>query len=72
MCGDSLRFVRDLAEGVVNGGAADGGAAAAIGAHSELHGPGVPMHDLDILHRNAQLVRDQLRECRLVALSAGV
>ena len=52
--------------------AADGEAAAAIGAHAERDLRGVAVHDLDLVDRHAELVDDQLGEGGLVPLAVAV
>jgi len=43
-----------------------------VGAHPERRGVGVAFLDDHVVGRDAQLVRDDLRPCRLVALSLGL
>ena len=50
---------------------ADGQAAAAAGAVAHLHGCGVAVADDDLVEVHAQVVGDDLREGRLVALTVG-
>src|SRR5439155_7755820 len=45
---------------------------AAVGAHAERDLAGVAVNDLDLLHRDPELVGHELRERRLVALPMGM
>jgi len=72
MGGDLLSFGDDLVHRLVHGASTNGKAATAIGAHAEGHLGGVAMHDIHIGHGDAQLVGDQLREGRLMALPMGM
>ena len=46
--------------------------ARAVGAHAERHAAGVAVDDVDVLDRDAEPRRDDLRERRLVALAVAV
>ena len=72
MGGDLLALGDDLVHRLDHGGAADGEAAAAIGAHAERDLGGVAVDDVDLGDRHAELVGDELREGRLVALAVAV
>ena len=52
--------------------AADGKRSRAVRAHAELHLVGIAMHDRHLADRNAEPLRDQLCECRLVALAVAM
>ena len=52
--------------------AADHQRARAIGAHAELHAVGIAEHDVDILEGHAELLGDDLRKGRLMALAVIV
>src|SRR5207248_11477706 len=56
----------------VDGGPAYGAAAAAVRAHPERNLTGVAVDDLDVFHRQTQLVGRDLRERRLVPLPVRV
>ena len=66
--GDLLGLGLDLIERLDDRRHADRAGARAIGAHAELHLVGVAMNDRDIVDRNAEPLRNQLRKRRLVAL----
>ena len=70
--GDLLGLGLDLVERLDDRRHADRAGARAIGAHAELHLVGVAVHDGDVLERNAEPLRHQLREGRLVALPVRV
>jgi hypothetical protein len=70
--GDLLALGDDLVHRLHDGRAAHGQRAAAVGAHAERHAAGVAVHDLDVLHRDAQLGRHHLRKGGLVALAVAV
>ena len=59
----------DLADALVDRGAADRQRPAAVGAVSERRAECVRVLDLDIVVGNAELVRDELRERRLMSLT---
>ena len=69
--GDLLALLDDLVDASRDRRTADGGAAAAVGAHAELDQVGVAVDDLDRLRRDAEPVGDDLGEGRLVTLSVG-
>ena len=52
--------------------AADGEAAAAVGAHAERDFRGVAVHDVHLVDRHAELRGDELREGRFVPLAVAV
>ena len=70
--GDLLALGDDLVERLDDRRAADRERARAVGAHAEQHAAGVAVHDVDVLDRNAEARRDDLRERRLVALAVAV
>ena len=70
--GQLLGLVADLAGGHGGGGAGGGGAAAGVGAETVGRGVGVAVLDDDVVHRQSQLVGDDLGEGRLVALPLGL
>ncbi len=65
---DLLGLGLDLVERLHDRRHADRAGARAIGAHAELHLVGVAMHDRDIVDRNAEAIRNQLREGGFVPL----
>ena len=56
---DLLALLLDLVERHHDGGAAHRGRAAAVGAHAERNPTGVAVHDLDVVHRDAERVGHQ-------------
>ena len=72
MGGDLGALLLDLVETAHDGAAADRQAARSIGAHPERHPIGVAVDDVDILHRDAEMVRHHLREGGLMALAVAV
>ena len=70
--GDLLGLGLDLVERLDDRRHADRAGARAVGAHAELHLVGVAVHDRDVLDRNAEPLRHELREGRLVALAVAV
>ena len=69
---DLLGLGLDLVERLDDRRHADRARARAVGAHAELHLVGVAMHDRNVLDRNAEPVRHELGEGRLVALAVAV
>ena len=70
--GDLLRLLLDLLRAHVDGGRADGSAAAAVRAHPERYLAGIAVDDLYVFERQLQLVRGHLGERRLVSLPVAV
>ena len=66
---DALGLVLDLVDAHVDGVAATDRATGAESAGAHLHLVGVAVNDFNVLDRNPQLGRGQLRECRVVSLS---
>ena len=72
MGGNLDQLGANLLRALHHGGSAESGAPAPEGAHAEGHATGIPVYDLDIIEVDAELVRHQLSEGRLVALTVGV
>ena len=72
VCCDLDELLADLLGASHESAPAHGGASAAVGPHAEGHPPRVPVDDLDVLHRDPELVGDDLREGGLVPLTVGV
>ena len=72
MGGDLLALGDHLVERLEDRRHADRAGARAIGAHAHLHLVGVAMNDRDIVDRNAETIRDELGEGRLVTLAVAV
>ncbi len=72
MACDLAALVDHLVQGIDDRGATDRQRARAIGAHAERHLGGVAVDDIDLLHGDAELVGDDLREGRLMALAVAV
>ena len=70
--GDLLPLFLDLLDAEIDRGSADRAAPAAVRSHPERHLAGIAVHDVDVFHRQAQLVGSDLRECRLVSLTVRV
>ncbi len=70
--GDLLALGDDLVERLDDRRAADRERARAVGAHAERNAAGVAVHDVDVVDRDAEPRRDDLRERRLVALAVAV
>src|SRR5262245_17215458 len=69
MRGDLLGLRLDLLQRLDHGREADRTGARAVGAHAELHLVGVAVQDADVLDRDAEPLRHDLREGGLVALT---
>ena len=72
MRGDLLAFGDDLVQCLDDRGASDRQRTRAVGAHAEGNAPGIAVHDLDILDRDSQPARNDLRERRFVTLAVAV
>src|SRR5262249_60179353 len=70
--GDLLGLALDLPHLLEDRGETDGRGARAVGAHTELHLVGVAMDDRDLADGNAEAIRNELGERRLVALAVAV
>src|SRR5437773_4433741 len=70
--GDLAALLLDLVETLHDGAAADARRAAAVGAHAERDPRRVAVDHFDLLHRDPELVGDDLGERRLVPLPVGV
>ena len=70
--GDLLRLLLDLLRAHVEGRRPHRGAAAPVASHPERHLARIAVHDLDVLDGKLQLVRGDLRERGLVALTVAV
>ena len=70
--GDLLALGDDLVGRLDDGGAAHGERARAVGAHAEEDLTGVAVLDVDVLHRDTELVRDDLGEGGFVSLPVAV
>ncbi len=70
--GDLASLGDDLVERLDDRRAADRDRARAVGAHAEGDAPRVTVHDVDVVHADAEALRNHLREGRLVTLAVAV
>ena len=72
VCGDLLPLGHDLVQRLDDCRPANRERARAVGAHAERDAAGIAMHDFDILDRDAQPTRHELRKGRFMPLTMAV